>query len=86
MSVSPALPRKHQFPAVSCEQLLTQPFPEESLGLWHGNTPCCTPCPATLHCPQPLDTHFRSSIFARDNEVGNVFISKNLFRGKKEKY
>lgn len=85
MSISPAFPSKHQVPAGSCEQLLTQPFPDASLGLWHGNTSPCMPCPATLHCPQPLDTHFRSSILARGNEVGKVFISKNLFRGGKKR-
>lgn len=83
MSVSPAQPRKCHFPSVSCEQLLTQPFPEESLGLWDENTSWCTPGHATLHCSQPLDTHFKNSILACDNEVGKVFISKNLFRGKK---
>lgn len=40
--------------------------------------PCHTPLSPAL------DTHFRSSIFAYDNVVGKVFISKNLFREKKK--
>lgn len=38
--------------------------------------PCHTPLSPAL------DTHFRSSIFARDYEARKVFISKSLFRGR----
>lgn len=44
MATSPALTRKCYFPTVSCEQVLTQPFLQESMHLQHENMLCYTLC------------------------------------------